>query len=128
MKEITCQCFNNADCGITRGAFCTFCQAVEGHGIYGKVSRELLLSLQTFAAGTVPTGIQMKLYRPTKTSTHRKRGRRGGLRRRLKSLWLDNRRKLPPLPSVLLSNVQSELETYAKFKGEAKDTSPKHGS
>lgn len=53
---------------------------------------------------------------------------RGGIQSRLKTLRFDNCRKLPPLPSVLLSNFQSilhkidELETYAKFKQEVKYT------
>lgn len=41
---------------------------------------------------------------------------------------LDNRHRLPPLPTVLLSNVQSvrnktdELEVWARIKGEIKET------
>lgn len=105
-----------------------FASHAVGHGVYGKVSHSILLSLWTSAVGTVPSGIPMELCRLSKSSGHRKRGRRGGLHQRLKTLRLDNCRKLPPLPSVLLSNVQSirnkldELETYAKFKREVKDT------
>lgn len=101
----------------------------EGHSSgRAALSRELLLSLQTSTAGMVPENIPMELRRQFKKSSHRKRGRRGGVQRRFKTLRLDNRGKLPPLPSVLLSNVQSsrnkidELETYAKFKREVKDT------
>ena len=56
--------------------------------------------------------------------SRRKRGRRGGIKRRVKKLCLDDRRRLPPLPSVFLSNAQSlrrnidELEGLAKLKSE----------
>lgn len=106
------------------------CHVMEGLDGSGRVtlSQELLLSLQFSNAGEIPASVPLELRRPAKKLNHRKRGRRGGLQRRLKTLRLDNRRKLPPLPSVLLSNVQSirnkidELETYAKFKQEVKDT------
>ncbi|KAJ4918957.1 hypothetical protein JOQ06_010009, partial [Pogonophryne albipinna] len=57
----------------------------------------------------------------------RKSGRRGGVQRRLRTNGLDNRRRLPPLPTILLSNVQSlrnkldELEACAKFKRDYRD-------
>ena len=59
--------------------------------------------------------------------SQRKRGRRGGICRKMKKLCLDNRRQLPPLPSVFLSNAQSlrrkidELEIWAKYKRELKE-------
>lgn len=106
-----------------------FASHAEGHDS-GRValSRELLLSLQTSTAGIVPVNIPMELRRQTKKSSHGKQGRTGGVQRRLKTLRLDNRCRRPPLPSILLSNVQSirhkidELETYAKLKREVKDT------
>lgn len=106
------------------------CHVVEGHGVPGRVtlSRELLLSLQFSKASEISASVPLEPRRPAKKPSHRKCGRRGGLQRRLKTLRLDSRRKLPPLPSVLLSNVQSirnkidELETHAKFKREGKGT------
>ncbi|KAL7383784.1 hypothetical protein ABVT39_017450 [Epinephelus coioides] len=62
-------------------------------------SREFILSLWTSTAGVVPHIIPKDLCKPIRKT--RKRGRRGGLRRRIKTLWLDNRCKLPPLPTVL---------------------------
>lgn len=47
---------------------------------------------------------------------------------RLKSLSLDNRRRLPPLPTILLANAQSirnkvdELEALVKYKREIRET------
>ncbi|KAI4829319.1 hypothetical protein KUCAC02_023365 [Chaenocephalus aceratus] len=91
-------------------------------------SRELLLDINSLAASNpiphfrrssstnaLPGGMLPKNRR-------RKRGRRGGVQRRLRTNGLDNRRRLPPLPTILLSNVQSlrnkvdELEACAKFK------------
>ena len=104
------------------------CHGAEGHDALGRVilSREFLLSLLTLTAAVIPDSIPRELCRPvTKTW---KRGRRGGLRRRLKNLRLDDRRKLPPLLTILLSSVQSirnmldELEAWAKFKREIKES------
>lgn len=116
------------------------CHEAVGQGAPGKsgsriiFSHELLLSLRTSTGGRVPAGIPAELYTPyspddvpVHRTTRRKRGRRGGIRRRLKCLSLDNRRRLPPLPTVLLSNAQSirnkvdELEAWAKFKPEVRE-------
>lgn len=111
--------------------FEALCNAEESPGVCPPRvthSRDFLLSLRTSQVGTIPSNIPVELCKPRPKTKHRKRGRRGGTRRRLKTLRLDDRRKLPPLPSVLLSNVQSirnkidELETYAKFKSEIKNT------
>ena len=101
------------------------------HGAFpGRItfSREFLLSFRSTTDGVVLGNIPPELRRPDTKSTRRKRGRRGGIRRRLKNMSLDNRRKMPTLPSVLLSNVQSirnkmdELATWASLKHEVKDT------
>lgn len=99
------------------------------YGVLGEIiySREFLISLRTASAGIIPD-ILVELCRLHARSKHRKRGRRGGLHRRLKNLRLDNRRKLPPLPTILLSNVQSlrhktdELEAWIKCKPGIRDT------
>ncbi|ROL41860.1 hypothetical protein DPX16_3488 [Anabarilius grahami] len=99
------------------------------YGVSGEIiySREFLISLRTASGGIIPD-IPMELCRLHARSKHRKRGRRGGLHRRLKNLRLDNRRKLPPLPTILLSNVQSlrhktdELEAWIKCKPGIRDT------
>lgn len=136
MKEITIQCFSNADYGISRGAFCTFLHVNASSGLCQLCRRTWCIReskpqhspfLMDFCSGNCTIGHTDGTLQ-AKSSGHRKRGRRGGLHQRLKTLRLDNCRKLPPLPSVLLSNVQSirnkldELETYAKFKREVKDT------
>ncbi|KAK0154662.1 hypothetical protein N1851_003024 [Merluccius polli] len=102
-----------------------FWQEVAGHN--GRPSsrvtltRELLLSMRTSTKGDIPVGIPAELRSPHSPD-------KSGVRRRLKRLSLDNRRRLPPLPTVLLSNVQSirnkvdELEVWAKFKKEIKET------
>lgn len=99
-------------------------------------SRKLLLSLRSSISLAVPTGIPDEIYTeqkaneaPTRTPRRRKRGRRGGLCRRLKRLSLDNRRRLLPLPTVLLANVQSirnkidKLEAWVKCISEIGETS-----
>lgn len=54
--------------------------------------------------------------------------RRGGIHRRLRNMSLNDRHKLPPLPTVLLSNLHSirnkldELEAWVKLTHEGKDT------
>lgn len=92
------------------------------HGaIPGRItfSRELLLSLRSTTDGVVPVNIPPELHRPNAKFTRRKGG---GVRRRLKNMGL------PALPTILLSNVQSirnkldELEAWATFKHEVKDT------
>lgn len=106
------------------------CNASSGRSVGTRVilSREFLLSLRDSSIGLTPDNVPVELCRLGFPPTHRKRGRRGGVRRRLKYLGLDDRRKHPPLPSVLLSNVQSirnkmdELEAHAKFKKESKET------
>lgn len=82
----------------------------------------------------IPANIPAEIYAPLhldNRSLHwpsrQKRGRRGGTRCRMKRLCLDDRRRLPPLPSVFLSNAQSlrhktdEPEIWAKFKSEIKE-------
>ena len=98
------------------------------HGAPGRatLSREFLLSLRTSAAGEISASIPREICKPIVRT--RKRGKRGGLRRRIKTLRLSDRRKLPPLPTVLLANVQSirnklnEPEVWAKLKREIKET------
>ena len=86
----------------------------------------MLLSLRTSAAGEISASIPRKICKPIVRTC--KRGKRGGLRRRIKTLRLSDWRKLPPLPTVLLANVQSirnklgELEVWAKLKREIKET------
>ncbi|KAK0146639.1 hypothetical protein N1851_014036 [Merluccius polli] len=98
-------------------------------------SREFLLSLQPSARnpdifspllrGLDRDRLSRKI--PLKR-IRRKRGKRGGVQRRIRKVDFDVRRSLPPLPSILLSNVQSirnkvdELEAYAKCKREFKET------
>ena len=117
-------------CALTLLGFST-CHGIEGyHSAPGRVilSRELLLSLRTSSEGTVPAGIPTELCRAD--IKRKKRGHRGGVRRRLKALHLNDRRKLPPLPTILLSNVQSirhkvdELEAWVKLRREIKETCP----
>ncbi|KAJ8333740.1 hypothetical protein SKAU_G00410590 [Synaphobranchus kaupii] len=109
-------------------------QQQHGAGDCITISREILLSLRTSAEGEVPTNIPAELFvlhhmdkAPKRRPSQRKRGRRGGIRRKMKTLGLDNRRQLPPLPSIFLSNVQSlkrkvdEMEIWAKFKQEIKE-------
>lgn len=106
------------------------CWEAGGRRIIGRVtfSRAFLLSLRTSTAGDVPDTIPRALqYKPALKP--RKRGKRGGIRRRLKTFRLDNRRKLPPLPTILLSNVQSirnkidGVELWTKTRGEIRESS-----
>ena len=116
-----------------------FCHEVAGHhgspGSHVTLNCKLLLSLRTSTKGDVLEGIPAELYStysldkiPSHRNLRRRGGRRGGVSRRPKRLSLDNRRQLPPLPTVLLSNVQSirnkvdKLEVWAKFKQEIKET------
>lgn len=70
---------------------------------------------------------QLSRKKPLKR-IRRKRGKRGGVQRRIRKVDVDVRRSLPPLPTILLSNVQSirnkldELEAYARCKREFKET------
>lgn len=104
------------------------CLEAGGRGITGRYSREFLLSLRTSTSGIIPDTIPGALQYKPPAPRLRKRGKRGGLRRRLKTFRLDNRRKLPPLPTILLSNVQSirnktdELELWTKTRGEIRDS------
>lgn len=92
------------------------CVGVEGlHGNSGSrlsqvtLTREFVLSLR-MAKGEVPTNIPEELHVqrcPDHKPSRRQRGKRGRIRRRLKTMSLDNQRRLPPLLTVLLSNVQS---------------------
>ena len=115
----------------------------QGHGVEefrsrptttpGRITfaREFLLSLRSPPRDDVPAGIPVELCRPSggaDSSRRRRRGRRGGIHRRLKNIKLDDRRKLPALPTVLLANMQSirnkldELEVWATTKREGKET------
>ncbi|KAL7832775.1 hypothetical protein SRHO_G00297930 [Serrasalmus rhombeus] len=91
------------------------------------LTRELLLSLQASTNGVVPVSIPVELCRSVFKKNCRKRGRRGGIRRRLRSMGLGDRRKLPALPTVLLSNMQSirnkmdELEAWVKLRYEGRE-------
>ena len=64
----------------------------------------------------------------TAKKKERKRGKRGGVQRRLRKYGLGDRRRAPPLPSVLLANVQSlrnktdELEAYVTCRKEYRET------
>lgn len=99
-------------------------------------SRELLLDISSLAASNPIPPIPHFLRSSSTNSLpggmlpknrRRKKGRRGGVQRRLRTNGLDNRRRLPPLPTILLSNVQSlrnkldELEACAKFKRDYRD-------
>ncbi|KAK1894846.1 Chloroplastic group IIB intron splicing facilitator CRS2 chloroplastic [Dissostichus eleginoides] len=96
-------------------------------------SRELLLDIRSLAASN-PIPPIPHFLRSSSTNAlpggmlpknrRRKRGRRGGVQRILRTNGLDNRRRLPPLPTILLSNVQSirnKLEACAKFKRDYRD-------
>lgn len=111
------------------------CFAWEGDGDDGddhriSYTRELLLELRPLAAaasGNIPLLLRSKGNATTGDRLpqihRRKRRRRGGIQRRL-----PDRRQLPPLPSILLSNVQSirnkvdEREVYARCKRGFRDT------
>ncbi|KAL6459404.1 hypothetical protein MHYP_G00328760 [Metynnis hypsauchen] len=90
------------------------------------LTRELLISLRASTNGVVPVSIPTELCRSVFKKNRRKRGRRGGIRHRLRSMDLSDRRKLPALPTVILSNMQSirnkidELEAWAKLRHEGK--------
>lgn len=109
---------------------CHTCGHVQhGTGERITISWEILLSLRTSPNGVIATTIPVELLAPP----HPDRGasprrpsvrKRGDIRRRLKSLCLDNRRRLPPLPPIFVSKAQSlrrkvdELEIWVKHKPE----------
>uniref|UniRef100_A0AAV2IWL7 Uncharacterized protein n=1 Tax=Knipowitschia caucasica TaxID=637954 RepID=A0AAV2IWL7_KNICA len=74
-----------------------------------------------------PPNIPLELHVVVTNPRRRKRGRRGGIHRRLKRMSLQDRRKLPALPTVLLGNVQSirnkldELEAWTTLRQEIKN-------
>lgn len=84
-----------------------------------------LFSLRTSVKWDVPAELYIS-HSLDKVLSHRatgrRRGRRGGVRRRLKRLSLGNRRGVPPLPTILFSRMQSirikvdNLEAWAKLK------------
>lgn len=95
------------------------------HGDRITFSRERLLSFRFLSEGKIPT-----LHpdnRSLRWPSQQKRGRRGGTCCRVKRLCLDNRRRLPPSPSVFLSNAQSlrhktdELEIWQSLKVKLKN-------
>ena len=110
---------------VIHKVFCIMCDntitgffSVEGFrggtGSQVTLSRELLLSSKNLTKGDGPAGIPTELrkqYSKDKQTlcrtTCRKTGRRWEINRRLKGLSIDNRRRLPPLPTVPLSDVQS---------------------
>ncbi|KAJ8251064.1 hypothetical protein GJAV_G00216860 [Gymnothorax javanicus] len=57
----------------------------------------------------VPGTIPPELCKVGKKVCRRKRGRRGGIRRKIKHMSLDDRRRLPPLPKSLSGNVLTPL-------------------
>lgn len=89
-------------------------------------SRDFLLSLRSHLYGVVPDTIPPELCRAGKKLSRRKRGRTGRIRCKLKHISLNNRRRLPPLPTLLLSNLQTirdkldELESWVKLTPEEK--------
>lgn len=92
------------------------------------VSFSFLYGLQQMVL-QVAANIPMEPHRSDiRTKPYRKRGRRGGICLRLKSVGLSDRRKLPALATVLLSNMQSirnkldELEVWAKLKRKVKES------
>ncbi len=99
-------------------------------------SWETLLDLRPQTAGNAipPIPHSLRCYNLGATGgisskkRRRKRGKRGGVQRRPRKYRLDNRCWLPPLPTTLLSNVQSirnkmdELEAYARCKLDFRDT------
>jgi len=101
-----------------------------------RYSSEFLLSLQSSHCqiDTTDFPIEILTHLPDyqQNSTHqkkqRKRGKRGGAQRRLRKYGLSDRRRIPPLPSVLLANMQSlrnktdELEAYVKCMKEYRET------
>ena len=68
-----------------------------------RYSREFLLSLQNSDSPIPTLDFPLEMYRYDDSNVRkRKRGRKGGVRRRLKKA-----RTRPPLPSIILSNVRS---------------------
>uniref|UniRef100_A0AAV2J1D6 Uncharacterized protein n=1 Tax=Knipowitschia caucasica TaxID=637954 RepID=A0AAV2J1D6_KNICA len=87
--------------------------------------RESLLQLRfSERAADPPPDIPPELHKTAARPERRKRGRRGGIHRRLKRLCLQDRQRMPALPSILLGNVQSlrnkleELEAWATVRQE----------
>uniref|UniRef100_A0AAV2IZI4 Uncharacterized protein n=1 Tax=Knipowitschia caucasica TaxID=637954 RepID=A0AAV2IZI4_KNICA len=86
---------------------------------------ESLLQLRfSERAAVPPPDIPPELRNTAARHVRRKRGRRGGVHRRLKRLCLQDRRRMPALPSILLGNAQSlrnkldELEAWATVRQE----------
>ena len=68
-----------------------------------RYSREFLLSLQNSDSPIPTLDFPLELYKYDNSNVRkRKRGKKGGVRRRLKKA-----RTRPPLPSIILSNVRS---------------------
>lgn len=90
-----------------------------------RYSRDVLLALRHVQSTLLPllllNGVPPELRRPT---GRRKRGRRGGIRNRLRQ-----RHTRPPLPAIILSNVRSlnnkidDLRTYARYCSEFREAS-----
>lgn len=91
-------------------------------------SRESLLEIWLSTDGVVsPPNIPPELRRAVAKHKPRKRGRRGGIRRRLKRMSLQDRSRLPALPTILLANAQSirnkldELDAWATVRPEIRN-------
>ncbi|KAK0155076.1 hypothetical protein N1851_002615 [Merluccius polli] len=100
-------------------------------------SRELLLALRPLAVSDnilhIPRSLRISSLQAAASGIlskkhRRKRGRRGGVQRRLRKYGLRDRRRLPALPTILLSNVQSirnkmdELEAHSRCKRDFRET------
>uniref|UniRef100_A0A1A8DL22 Uncharacterized protein n=1 Tax=Nothobranchius kadleci TaxID=1051664 RepID=A0A1A8DL22_NOTKA len=93
-------------------------------------SREALMRLRPLGRGFAlkPPSIPEELRGLVIKTRRRKRGRRGGIHRRLKRMSLQDRRRLPALPSILLGNAQSirnkldELDAWITTRQEIKNT------
>lgn len=93
------------------------------HGVSpGRISfsQELLLSLCPQSQGMVPGNIPPELCRGEKERKRQKKGRRGGIHRRLRNMSLNDRHKLPPLPTILLSREKTHAFSLLRRHGSVK--------
>jgi ribosome assembly protein 1 len=129
------------DLGVIAALWPLFSQFAYGQHVGGgeaiTYSRELLLALRPLAVSDnilhIPRSLRINSLQAAASGIlskkqRRKRGRRGGVQRRLRKYGLRDRRRLPALPTILLSNVQSirnkmdELEAYARCKHDFRET------